>query len=129
MVGDLVYDQWLRIHNHQPVQHVPTPDEIKVMGRPKKAPKKSSRHNSYYAIKRIQILPDFHLNVWFENGDVKIVDVKAMRGHKKMFAPVLADFGKAKSKVYDVEWPVIFPSGPNTIEVEDHDIWCAGSGN
>jgi hypothetical protein len=73
-VNDLVYDQWLKIRNGQPVQDVPTPDEIRVMARPKKKPKKSSRHGDY-AIERIQVLPDFHLKVWFENGDVKLVDV------------------------------------------------------
>jgi hypothetical protein len=30
--------------NRVPVEHVPTPDELKVMGRPKKAPKESPRH-------------------------------------------------------------------------------------
>jgi hypothetical protein len=125
-VNDLVYDQWLKVRNRQPVAHVPTPDEIKVMGRPKKTPKKSSRHNSDYVIERIRVLPDFHLKVWFENGDVKIVDVKAMRGHNEAFAPVWADFGKAKARIYDVAWPVVFPSGPNTIEIEDQDLWGAG---
>jgi hypothetical protein len=96
------------------------------MGRPKKTPKKSSRHNSYYAIKRIQVLPEFHLKVWFENGDVKIIDVKAMRGHNVAFDPVWTDFEKAKARIYDVAWPVVFPSGPNTIEIEDQDLWGAG---
>jgi hypothetical protein len=125
-VRALVYDQWLKVRNAQPVEHVPTPDEIKVMGRPKKTPKKSSRHYNHYAIERIQILPDFHLKVWFENGDVKIVDVKAMRGHNEAFAPVWTDFGKAKARIYDVAWPVVFPSGPNTIEIEDQDLWVPG---
>jgi hypothetical protein len=40
-VNDLVYDQWLKIRNGQPVQDVPTPDEIRVMGRPKKENPKS----------------------------------------------------------------------------------------
>jgi hypothetical protein len=125
-VNDLVYDQWLKVRNRQPVEHVPTPDEIKGMGRPKKTSKKSSRHYNHYAIDRIQVLPDFHLKVWFKNGDVKIVDVKAMRGHNKMFAPVWADFGKVKSEICFVAWPVVFPSGPNTIEIEDQDLWGAG---
>jgi hypothetical protein len=125
-VRALVYDEWLKVRNRQPVEHVPTPDEIKGMGRPKKSPKKSSHHNNHYAIKRIQVLPDFHLKVWFKNGDVKIVDVKAMWGHNEAFAPVWTDFEKAKSYVCYVAWPVVFPSGPNTIEIEDQDLWGAG---
>jgi hypothetical protein len=125
-VRELVYDQWLKVRNSQPVEHVPTPDEIKVLARPKKIPKESAQHYNHYAIKRIQVLPDFHLKVWFKNGDVKLADVKAMQGHNEAFAPVWTDFGKAKSRVYDVEWPVVFPSGPNTIEIEDQDLWGAG---
>jgi hypothetical protein len=125
-VNDLVYDQWLKVRNRQPAEHVSTPDEIKVPVRPKKTPKKSSHPNSHYAIKHMQVLPQFHLKVWFKNGDVKVIDVKAMRGHNAIFASVWADFGKAKSRVYDVAWPVVFPSGPNTIEIEDQDLWGAG---
>jgi hypothetical protein len=57
---------------------------------------------------------------------VKTVDVKGMRGHNEAFAPVWADFGKAQSYVCYVAWPVVIPSGPNTIEIEDQDLWGAG---
>jgi len=46
-VNDLVYDQWLKVRNRQPAEHVPTPDEIKVLARPKKTPQKSSHPNSH----------------------------------------------------------------------------------
>ena len=125
-VRELVYDQWLKVRNRQSAGRVPTPDEIKVMARPKKTLKKSSRRYNHYAIERIQVLPDFHLKVWFKNGDIKLVDVKAMRGHNEAFDPVWMDFEKAKSEICYVAWPVVFPSGPNTIEIEDQDLWGAG---
>jgi hypothetical protein len=92
----------------------------------KRHPKSPHTPTVIHAIKHIQVLPQFHLKVWFKNGDVKVVDVKAMRGHHAIFASVWADFGKAKSRVYDVAWPVVFPSGPNTIEIEVQDLWGAG---
>jgi hypothetical protein len=49
-----------------------------------------------------------------------------MRGHNAAFAPVWTDFGKAKSRVYDVAGPIVFPSGWNTFEIEDQDLWGAG---
>jgi hypothetical protein len=67
-------------------------------------------------------LPDFHLKVWFANGEIKIVDA----GHKKKFASVWKNFDQAKSEICIVSWPVIFPSGPNTIKIEDQDLWVPG---
>jgi hypothetical protein len=113
-INELVYDRWLKTRNGQPVENVYTPDEIKAMRHPKgtKATKKASSRNSYYAIERIETLHDFHVRVWFANGDVKIVDVKAMRGHNEMFASVWRNFNQAKSEICMVSWPVMSRMDP-----------------
>jgi hypothetical protein len=37
-----------------------------------------------------------------------------------------AHFGGAENHVHYVEWPVLFENRPNTLEIENQDLWGAG---
>lgn len=121
-VAALVYDQWLRARNGQPAEMVPSPEQIVDMG---SLPKKPTFTGDYYAIERIATLPGLRLRVHFLNGETRVADIKAMRGDSG-FEQVFANFHAARNEVHHVEWTVIFPDGPNTLEIEDQDLWGAG---
>jgi hypothetical protein len=121
-VGALVYDQWLRVRNGRPAEVVPSPEQIRSMDH---LPTRAVFTGNYYAIESIEVFPDYHLRIRFRNGEVRIADIKAMRGESE-FEQVFANFEAAVNQTYHVEWPVTFLSGPNTLEIEDQDLWGAG---
>jgi len=124
LVSDLAYDQWLRVRNGQPPEKVPTPDQIKLMERKGPARKQLGPRPCYnhYAIDHIASLSGNRLRVFFENGEVRIADIGAMRGDNPMFAEAFQKFDQVKFRAFDVYWEV----GDNTIEIEDRDLWGAG---
>jgi hypothetical protein len=122
-VGALVYDQWLRARNRRPADRVPPPEEILSMDR---LPKRPIFTGDFYAIDSIAVVPTFNLRISFHNGDVRVADVMAMRGHSPLWEQVFANFDAAENGVHYVAWPVLFPEGPNTLEIESQDLWGAG---
>jgi len=122
-VAALVYDQWLHVRNHQAIQRVPIPEQIKEMEQRWKDP---APVGYSYKIKDVTVLSNYCLRVVFENGEIRVVDVKAMRGNSPLWAPVFENFHAVENRGFDVAWPVMFPDGPNTLEIEDQDLWGAG---
>lgn len=81
---------------------------------------------NFYAIKEVEVLPNNRLRVSFENGDTRVADIKAMRGDSPLWDQVFENFSAVENRGLDVAWPVMFPSGPNTLEIEDRDLWHVG---
>jgi hypothetical protein len=118
-VKDLMYDNWLLTRNSRPIIKIPTPDQLRNR---KKTPKQSS--SKWHAIKKLIPVKPFSLQVEFDSGEQKLVDIQRMRGHNPMFEP-LWDWDKFKKARFTpdvVEWF----SGLRGLEIEAQDLWGAG---
>ncbi len=112
-VGDLVYDQWLRLRNGKPAERVPTPDQIADMKLDAAGGKtfRVAADSNRYAIEKVVAMPNCHLLVGFRNGDVRVVDIKAMRGDSAAFREAFDNFDAVEFTPFYVEWKV----GANTV--------------
>jgi len=85
------------------------------------------RQKNYYAIDHLEVLDGHRLKLWFENGDVKITDVRNALGgeaESPYFAELFENFDKAENIYFGVSWP--WPSSKNTYDIKDEDLWGAG---
>jgi hypothetical protein len=124
-ISDLAYDQWLRGRNGKLPERVPTPDEVKAMARSAARTTKKRWAASkwgYYAIRKVEPLSAYRLKVYFKTGEVRIADIKAMRGTNPMFREAFRKFDDVKWTQRDVSWGV----GLKAVEIEDQDLWGAG---
>ena len=123
-VGEIVYDQWLRVRNGKSPEKVPTPDQITVMqrGSPEQKQSGSKAFINHYAIDRLIPLEGNRLEVFFRNGEIRIADIWAMRGANPHFKEAFEKFDQVRFTPFHVEWEV----GDNTVEIEDQDLWRAG---
>jgi hypothetical protein len=124
-IADLAYDQWLRGRNGKSPKRIPTPDEVKAMARPAARTTKRRWAVSkwgYYAIRKVEPLSGCRLKVHFRSGEVRIADIKAMRGANPMFREAFRNFDQVKFNRSDVSWG----EGLDAVEIEDQDLWGAG---
>jgi hypothetical protein len=123
-VGEIVYDQWLRVRNGKSPEKVLAPDQIAVMqrGSPEQKQSGSAAFINHYAIDRVIPLEGDRLEVFFRNGEIRIADIWAMRGANPHFKEAFEKFDQGRFTPFHVEWEV----GDNTVEIEDQDLWGAG---
>jgi hypothetical protein len=77
---------------------------------------------SHYAMERVEPLPEYHLKVFFKNGEVRVADIWAMRGSNPLFKEAFEKFDQVQFSPFDVYWEV----GDNTVEIEAQDLWGEG---
>jgi hypothetical protein len=119
-----MYDNWLKVRNHQPVEKLPTPRELAQRFTETRSKPKTGGMLSFYLIKDVTPLEPFKLRVEFESGQCKIVDVYTMRCDNPMFDTVWNDaaFKKVRFTANVVEWF----RGLDGCEIEAQDLWGAG---
>ena len=87
----------------------------------------STKQDVYpYGIESVRVLPNYCLEISFENGEKRVADIWKMRGNNALFKQAFENFAAVEHYRYWVQWPAIFNGKPNSIEIEDQDLWNAG---
>lgn len=121
-IRSLAWIEWGFSRNREPVERVPTPDELTKD--PNQPAKRAAGFVPWirYRIRSVAPLTGYKLRVVFTNRAVKIVDVFRMVGMWGVFLPIFRVFKKLRYEKWDVEWPV----NSNQMELSARSLWIDG---